>query len=205
MSKVNNEIAVESRKEFGKGASRRSRKDGRIPAVVYSKGGAAVAVTLDADAWKVLAGHHVHMVTLVEGGSRKTALVKEIQFNHLKNYVQHIDFLEVDVNADVTAKVAVHTHGDCVGVSHGGMVDINIHELEVVCHADKLPEFIVVEIASLDVGAQLHVKDLVLPEGVRCALDPETVVLHIARPKGEAAVAAEAPAEPVAIKEKKKD
>lgn len=203
MSKVNNEIAVQDRKEFGKCASRRSRKSGMIPAVIYSKGKEAKAIMVDADAWKVLVGHHVQMVTLVDGANKTAALVKEVQFNHLKNYVQHIDFLEVDLNADVTALVPVHAHGDCLGVSRGGILEFELHEIEVVCHPDHLPEFIAAEVTSLDVGDSLHVKDLAMPEGVRTDLDPEAVVAHVVRPKEEAEAPAEAAAEPEAIKEKK--
>ena len=203
MSKVNNEIAVQDRKEVGKCASRRSRKSGMIPAVIYSKGKEAKAIMVDADAWKVLAGHHVQMVTLVDGANKTAALVKEVQFNHLKNYVQHIDFLEVDLNADVTALVPVHAHGDCLGVSRGGILEFELHEIEVVCHPDHLPEFIAAEVTSLDVGDSLHVKDLAMPEGVRTDLDPEAVVAHVVRPKEEAEAPAEAAAEPEAIKEKK--
>ena len=203
MSKVNNEIAVQDRKEFGKCASRRSRKSGMIPAVIYSKGKEAKAIMVDADAWKVLAGHHVQMVTLVDGANKTAALVKQVQFNHLKNYVQHIDFLEVDLNADVTALVPVHAHGDCLGVSRGGILEFELHEIEVVCHPDHLPEFIAAEVTSLDVGDSLHVKDLAMPEGVRTDLDPEAVVAHVVRPKEEAEAPAEAAAEPEAIKEKK--
>lgn len=203
MSKVNNEIAVQDRKEFGKCASRRSRKSGMIPAVIYSKGKEAKAIMVDADAWKVLAGHHVQMVTLVDGANKTAALVKEVQFNHLKNYVQHIDFLEVDLNADVTALAPVHAHGDCLGVSRGGILEFELHEIEVVCHPDHLPEFIAAEVTSLDVGDSLHVKDLAMPEGVRTDLDPEAVVAHVVRPKEEAEAPAEAAAEPEAIKEKK--
>ena len=203
MSKVNNEIAVQDRKEFGKCASRRSRKSGMIPAVIYSKGKEAKAIMVDADAWKGLAGHHVQMVTLVDGANKTAALVKEVQFNHLKNYVQHIDFLEVDLNADVTALVPVHAHGDCLGVSRGGILEFELHEIEVVCHPDHLPEFIAAEVTSLDVGDSLHVKDLAMPEGVRTDLDPEAVVAHVVRPKEEAEAPAEAAAEPEAIKEKK--
>ena len=203
MSKVNNEIAVQDRKEFGKCASRRSRKSGMIPAVIYSKGKEAKAIMVDADAWKVLSGHHVQMVTLVDGANKTAALVTEVQFNHLKNYVQHIDFLEVDLNADVTALVPVHAHGDCLGVSRGGILEFELHEIEVVCHPDHLPEFIAAEVTSLDVGDSLHVKDLAMPEGVRTDLDPEAVVAHVVRPKEEAEAPAEAAAEPEAIKEKK--
>ena len=207
MSKVNNEIAVQSRKEFGKCASRRARKAGMIPAVVYSKGKEAKSIMVDADAWKVLTGHHVQMVTLVDGAAKSSALVKEVQFNHLKNYVQHIDFQEVDVNADLTAMVPVHAHGDCIGVNHGGILEFELHEIEVICHPDHLPESIPAEVSSLDIGDQLHVKDLVMPEGVRTDLDPEAVVAHVVRPKEEAEepAAEEAATEPEAIKEKKAD
>ena len=206
MSKVNNEIAVQERKDFGKNASRRSRKAGMIPAVVYSKGGEARSISVDADSWKVLAGHHVHMVMLNDGAKKTAALVKEVQHNYLKNYVQHIDFLEVDVNADVTASVPIHAHGDCMGVNHGGLLEFELHELPVICHPDHLPEFIHAEVSKLDIGGQLHVKELVLPEGVRTEIDPEAVVAHVVRPKEEEApapAAAAAPAEPEAIKEKK--
>ena len=206
MSKVNNEIAVQARKEFGKCASRRARKAGMIPAVVYSKGKEAKSIMVDADAWKVLAGHHVQMVTLVDGAAKSSALVKEVQFNHLKNYVQHIDFQEVDVNADLTAMVPVHAHGECIGVNHGGILEFELHEIEVICHPDHLPESIAAEVSSLDIGDQLHVKDLVMPEGVRTDADPEAVVAHVVRPKEEAeAPAEEAVTEPEAIKEKKAD
>ena len=177
--------------------------DAPAKAVIYSKGKEAKAIMVDADAWKVLAGHHVQMVTLVDGANKTAALVKEVQFNHLKNYVQHIDFLEVDLNADVTALVPVHAHGDCLGVSRGGILEFELHEIEVVCHPDHLPEFIAAEVTSLDVGDSLHVKDLAMPEGVRTDLDPEAVVAHVVRPKEEAEAPAEAAAEPEAIKEKK--
>ena len=207
MSKVNNEIAVQSRKEFGKCASRRARKAGMIPAVVYSKGKEAKSIMGDAAAWKVLAGHPGQMVTLVDGAAKSSALVKEVQFNHLKNYVQHIDFQEVDVNADLTAMVPVHAHGDCIGVNHGGILEFELHESEVICQPDHLPESIPAEVSSLDIGDQLHVKDLVMPEGVRTDLDPEAVVAHVVRPKeeAEAPAAEEAATEPEAIKEKKAD
>ncbi len=203
MSKVNNEIAVQERKDFGKGASRRSRKAGIIPAIVYSKGGEAKAISVDVDAWKVLSGHHVQMVTLVNGSKKSNALVKEVQYNRLKNYVQHIDFLEVDMKAEITAMVPVHAQGDSIGVNRGGVLDIDLHELEVICKANLLPEAIVVDITALNVGDVVHVKDLVLPKGVQATLEPEHIVLSITRPKVEEAAAEDTAAAPEAAKEKK--
>ncbi len=204
MSKVSNEIAVCERKDFGKNASRRARRAGQIPASVYSKGQQGRALLLSADAWKVLAGHGVHMVTLVDGDVRTPALVKEVQYNYLKNYVQHIDFQEVDLNAEITSMVPIHAHGESVGAAHGGILEQELHELEVICRPADLPEVIRVEVSELDFGGHVLVKDIVLPEGVRTDVDGETIVFHVVRPKEEAEAPAEAEAtEPEAINEKK--
>ncbi len=205
MSKVNNEIAVQERREFGKNASRRARKAGQIPVSVYSKGKESRSFLIDADEWKVLSGHGAHMVTLLDGAKKIPALVKEVQFNYLKNYVLHVDFQEVDLNQEITDFVPIHAHGESVGAAHGGILEQELHELEVTCRPDHLPEAIRVDVSALAIGDSLHVKDLVLPEGVRTAEDPETTVFHVVRPKEEeVAEPAEAEVtEPEAINEKK--
>ena len=204
MSKVNNEIAVQERREFGKNASRRARKAGLIPVSVYSKGKESRSFLIDADEWKVLSGHGAHMVSLLDGAKKIPALVKEVQFNYLKNYVLHVDFQEVDLEHEITDFVPVHAHGESVGAAHGGILEQELHELEVTCRPDHLPEVIRVDVTALAIGDSLHVKDLVLPEGVRTYVDPETTVFHVIRPKEESAEPAEAEVtEPEAINEKK--
>ena len=203
MSKVSNEIAVQERNEFGNNASRRARKAGMIPAVVYSKGKPSKALTVDADAWKVLAGHGVHMVTLVEGESRTLALVKEVQYNYLKNYVLHIDFQAVNANEEISAQVPIHAIGEAIGAAHGGILEQELHELEVLCHPTELPELIKVDVSKLDMGDMLHVSDIVLPSGVKTDVDPETTVFHVVHPKQEEEAPAEELTEPEAINEKK--
>ena len=138
------------------------------------------------------------------GAAKIPALVKEIQFNYLKNYVLHVDFQEVDMNEEITDFVPIHAHGESVGAAHGGILEQELHELEVTCRPDHLPEAIRVDVSALAIGDSLHVKDLVLPEGVRVDIDPETTVFHVVRPKEEevAEPAAEA-TEPEAINEKK--
>ena len=209
MSKETIRIAVEERKDFGKNASRRARRAGLIPAAVYSKGKETQTFLVNADEWKVFSVHHAaHMVTLVNGSAEIPALIKEVQFNHLKNYVQHIDFQQVDLNQDIVATVAIHAIGEAPGAAHGGILEQELHELEVSCHPADLPEMLTVDVGKLEIGDALHVSDLVLPAGVKCETDPETVVFHVARPQIEeeapAAEAAEA-AEPEAANEKKAD
>ena len=93
MSNAKHVIAVEARTEFGDNPSRRLRRASRIPAVIYSKGQAARAISLSADEWKVVSAQKPEVITLVEDGKETQALVREVQFNHLKNYVYHVDFV----------------------------------------------------------------------------------------------------------------
>ena len=134
-------------------------------------------------------------------------LIREVQFNHLKNYVVHIDFQQVDLNKEISAKVVLHAVGDCYGAAHGGILEQELHELEVLCRPADLPELIKVDVSSLDIGQALSVKDLVLPQGVRTNVDPEEIVFHVVMPQIEAEPAPEEaaaePAEPEAINEKK--
>ena len=99
MSNEQQELAVEVRTQFGDNASRRARKAGQIPAIVYSKGCENKAIYVNADQWKTVAARSVNMVTLVCGEEKIPALVREVQFNHLKNYVVHIDFQRVEAEA----------------------------------------------------------------------------------------------------------
>ena len=203
MSKETPKIAAQTRTVFGDNASRRLRKAGIIPAVVYSKGVEPRAVQVSADAWKVVSAQGSHIVTLVEEGKETPALVREVQFNHLKNYVVHIDFQQVDLVAEISAKVALHAFGDCYGAAHGGVLEQEVHELEVICCPADLPEFIKVDVTKLDKGQALAVKDIVMPEGVRTNADPEEIVFHVVMPDADAAASDESAAEPEAINEKK--
>ena len=85
-------LAVQSRTEFGNNASRRLRRAGQIPAVVYSKGQEAIAIQVNADAWKVIAAQGEQNIVLVDGDKEINVIVREVQYNYLKNYVVHIDF-----------------------------------------------------------------------------------------------------------------
>lgn len=205
MSNVNNEIAVQKREDFGKNASRRARKAGQIPVSVYSKGKESKSFLVDADAWKVLTGRHgSHMVTLNDGDSKIHALIKEVQYNNLKNYVYHIDFQEVDMNKEIVSAIPIHPHGESVGATHGGILEQELHELEVICRPADLPEAVSVDVTNLDKGEHLCVKDIVLPSGVRTEVDGEIIVFHVGLPKEETETetVTEEITEPEAIKEK---
>ena len=201
MSNAKHVIAVEARTEFGDNPSRRLRRASRIPAVIYSKGQAARAISLSADEWKVIAGHGVNMITLLENGKETPVLVKEVQINHLKDYVVHIDFQEVDMTAEIEAMVPVHAINAADASLHGGVLEQAVHELAVACRPDCLPEIIKVDVSKIEQA--ITVADLVLPEGVKAAVPADTIVFAVAFPQEKAADGEEGSAEPEAINEKK--
>ena len=170
MSKETPKIAAQTRTVFGDNAARRLRKAGIIPAVVYSKGTEPKAIQISADEWKVVSAQKSRIVTLVEDGKETPALVREIQFNHLKNYVVHIDFQQVDLAAEITAKVAIVAFGECAGALKQEMAQI-----ELIGCPTALPNVI-----SLAKGQAVAVKDLALGEGVRANADADAIVFQVA-------------------------
>jgi large subunit ribosomal protein L25 len=203
MSKAENVIAAQPRSEFGDNASRRLRKSGFIPAVIYSRGKESLHVMLKTEAWQVASAKGANLYTIALEGKEIPAIVKEVQFNHLKNYVYHVDFQAVDMAAEIHASVALHAFGDCYGASHGGVLEQEVHELPVSCRPDALPDVIKVDVTKLQVGETLTVGQLVLPEGVKVrGMEDSEIVFHVVLPTQETA-SEEGAAEPEAINEKK--
>lgn len=96
MSEAENMIAAQPRSEFGDNASRRLRKAGYVPAVIYGKGKETVTISLKAEEWQVASARGADFYTIALEGKTFTVIVKEVQFNHLKNYVYHVDFQQVE-------------------------------------------------------------------------------------------------------------
>jgi len=207
MSKETPQIKVEARTVFGNNASRRLRNAGRIPAVIYGNGKSPRAVSVDSDAWCAFSASHAsQMVTLVDDGKEIPALIKEVQYNHLKNYFVHIDFQEVSLDREISASVPLHAHGECYGATHGGILEQDLHELPVLCRPKDLPDSIRVDVTELKIGDGLTVAQLTLPAGVKADIDADTLVFHVVRPQEEVVeepAEGEAATEPEAINEKK--
>ncbi len=175
-----NDIEVKSRDESGTGAVRRARKEGLVPAVLYSRGKESRLLYVDANAWKILANHDHGLLKLIEGKKKTTVLVKEIQSSALKNQVLHIDFQEVKMDEKIHTTVPVYAlPGEPVGLSEGGILEQPLHELEVLCLPADLPQSIEVNITGLGLEENLTVADLELPKGVQALTESEHVVFHV--------------------------
>ena len=203
-------IEAELRTEFGKGAARRTRRAGRVPAVIYGHGAEVRHLSLPGHEL-MLALKTPNVLIRLAGlpGRAGLALPKAVQRDALHGFIEHVDLIEVRSGEKVTVEIPVRVTGE---VFPGGMLDQQLVQIPVEAEATHLPDGVDVDVEGMEVGTAVHAKDLALPEGSTLQIDPETLVLHVlaertaeqveaelgeAVPTAEAAEEAEVP-EPVA-------
>lgn len=189
-------LVTQPRTGRGTRGARRMRKEGLVPAIVYGHKEATVAVALPIDDVERVVRQGIHVVDLQTDGAVQKALIKEVQWDHLGKDLLHVDFARVAADERVTVTVPLEIRGTAPGVNAGGILDQPLHSLSIECLAISIPESIRVNIGELQLGAALHVRDLVLPSGVTAMADPDAIVIHVTAPAAEpapAAAAAEAP------------
>jgi len=184
-------LSAKNRQESGSAASRRIRRSGRIPAVLYGRTGNAIP--LDLDALEFVRGtKNISESTIVKvevDGKSYDAFVKDAQRNIIDGNLLHVDFYEVESGRALRAKVSLHISGNPIGVREGGILEKPLHEIEVECLPKDLPERIEVDVSSLNVNQSLHVRDIPLGEGVRLVSAPDQVVALVKFAKAEAVAA----------------
>jgi large subunit ribosomal protein L25 len=202
-------IVAEPRTEFGKGAARRVRRAGRVPAVMYGHGTSTRHVTLPGHEL-LLALKTPNVLIQVEGlsGRPQLTLPKAVQRDPIKGFIEHVDLILVRRGEKVTVEVPVQVTGE---VEPGGLLDQQMVRLAVEAEATQIPQAITVDVAGMQIGAAVHAGELALPDGVTLAAEAEALVLHVlAAPTaeqieaelGEAPAAEEAPeAVPEAVPE----
>ena len=193
----------------GSSASRRLRRAGRVPGVIYGAGKPAVSFDVDHnEIYQCLRkeAFHSSVVSANLDGAKEQVLLRDVQLHAYKPLVLHVDFQRVDANTELHTMVPLHfVNGDvCPGVKlQGGIVSHVITEVDVACLPKALPEFIEVDLKDLAMGHSLHINDLKLPAGVRVVLHggDNSVVAAVMAVKGSdasAAVAADESAAPTA-------
>jgi large subunit ribosomal protein L25 len=199
------DLTAQSRASEGTASVKRLRKAGSIPAVVYGRKTPAANVQVDSKTFtKILqnsASDNILVSLKLDGGSEQLALVQEVQHDHLKGGILHVDFHAIAMDEEIHAEVPVDMVGEAAGVKFGGLVEAIHHTLEVRCLPKDLPERISVDVSHLNVGNAIHVGDIKLPEGVRAKLHNDVVVIMCVEPKVEAEpepAAAAAAAKPAA-------
>ena len=182
------------------------RREGLVPAVIYGKSEPNQNIKVNAKEFAALlkdsASEHI-LVDLDLEGSKKLALLQDVQHDPLSGAFLHADFHAVSATETVHAVVRVEPKGDAPGLKLGGLLEILIHELTVACLPEDLPEVIEVDVSSLGLGQAVHVGEISLPKGVKCEMDPSLVVALVTEPKVAVESTEGGSAEPEVLREKK--
>jgi len=158
--------------ERGKGASRRLRKSGKVPAIIYGGGEETVSVTFDHDSLVhslEQEAFYSHILTVDVAGKSQRAILRDLQRHPYKPTVLHMDLLRVREDTAINVHVPIHflNEDTCPGVKlEGGVISHNIVEIEISCLPKHLPEFIEVDAGELKLNESLHLSDIKVPEGV---------------------------------------
>ena len=194
---MSNTISINAtkREELGTANARRIRRAGQIPAVVYGHGQEASTITITPEDANKISGHNGLVEINCSCGAKKMVVVKEVQRHPLIAGILHVDFLEVDMDEIITSVVPVVSEGEAAGTRQGGQLEQVLMELEIKSLPANVPDSITVDVSNLELGEAIHVKDLVLPEGVTADVDESLIVFHVRAPKTEAEAEEAAPAE----------
>ncbi|MBQ4834521.1 50S ribosomal protein L25/general stress protein Ctc [Pseudoalteromonas sp. MMG010] len=160
---------AELRVETGTGASRRLRREDKVPAILYGANKDAVSLSFahkDMIKAQESEGFYTHILTLNVGGEKVEAILKDIQRHPFKPKLTHLDFQRVDASQELHTKVPLHFIGEEAVTKAGATVVHQLTEVEITCLPKSLPEFIEVNVAELVVGDSVHISDLNFPAGV---------------------------------------
>lgn len=166
------EVTAEVRQDLGKGASRRLRRAGKVPAIVYGAGKEATSLTLRHSEMIHHLEHEAfysHILSLKIGDQVEQVVLKDLQRHPAKPIIMHADFMRVSETEKITMHVPLHFLNEttCVGVKQGGgVVSHQMVEIEIRCLPKDLPEFIAVDLTNLQLGQMIHLSELQLPAGV---------------------------------------
>lgn len=177
-------LSVEQRTEFGKGAARRTRRAGKIPAVLYGHGTEPRHLSLPAvDFARVIRNNGQNaVITLNIGdagnGSKKSelALTKTVTVHPLKNYIEHVDLLVVKRGEKVGVDIPVHITGEA---SPGTLVTQDLDAIQIEVDALNIPEYFEVSLQDAESGTQIHAADITIPSGADLGTDPEALVVAV--------------------------
>jgi len=194
------EINAVKRDAKGTGASRRLRRAGSVPGVVY--GGDKEAVTLEVNAKELFMefrheAFHASVLSLIVDGKKESVLLRDFQMHPVRNTIQHVDFQRVSATEKIHVKVPFHfVNADVApGVKLGGGIVAHIQtDADVSCLAKDLPEFIEVDVANLEMGHSIHLSQIKLPKGVefvQLTHGDDVAVASIAKTRGGVSAAAD--------------
>jgi large subunit ribosomal protein L25 len=198
MSDVQN-LSAELRSRAGKGAARQTRRDGRVPGVIYGNKLPATLISVEPRAlMKQLRkkAFHATLFDIELGSQKERVLPRDVQFDPVSDAPIHVDFMRVGEHTRVHVEIPVVFANEArsPGLKRGGVLNVVRHEIELICTVDHIPQKIEVDLEGLDIGDSVHISMIKLPDGVRPAIDRDFTVASIAVPTVQRAEAEVAPA-----------
>jgi large subunit ribosomal protein L25 len=199
------ELNAEPRTDTGKGASRRLRHAGKVPAIMYGGGKEPEALTLSHNQVLRNLEHEAfysHILTIKTGGSKTSVILRDMQRHPSKPIVMHMDLQRISAREKLKTNVPLHFIGEdaAPGVKAGGLVARELSEVAVECLPKDLPEFIEVDISALEIGDSVHLSEITVPDGVTLTElargeghDLSVVSVHVRRAVEEEPTEEEAP------------
>ncbi len=206
MSQASYELKAEAREQVGKGSARAVRRDGKVPAVIYGDKQPPLAIALSYKEifYKIHGGGFLTTVATIDvDGKKIQVLPKDYQLDPVRDFPMHVDFLRVGKNTLVSVDIPVHFINEekSPGIKRGGVLNVVRHEVEFLCLANAIPEFITIDLDGTEIGQSLHISSVKLPEGVKPVIsDRDFTIATIAgssamkSEEGGAAAEAAAPA-----------
>ncbi|HYC05987.1 MAG TPA: 50S ribosomal protein L25/general stress protein Ctc [Azospirillaceae bacterium] len=183
-------LTAEVRQRAGKGTARQTRRDGRIPAVIYGNKEKPVMISLENRGFTRelhKPGFFTHLFDVTVDGATYRTLPRDVQFDPVTDRPLHVDFLRVSDTTEIVVKIPVvfTDHEQSPALKKGAMLNIVRHDVEVYCRANDIPEHLTVSLAGFDVGSSVHISAFKLPEGVRPTItDRDFTVATLAAPSG---------------------
>jgi large subunit ribosomal protein L25 len=184
------ELNAVVRERGGKGAARAVRRQGLGPGVIYGDRQEPQVISIDKRELQRLLGTGSFMTTLCSidlDGAKTRVLARDVQFDPVKDFPIHVDFLRLGKGARIAVDIPVHFLNEetSPGIKRGGVLNVVRHQIELVCPADAIPDFIEADLTGYDIGDSLHISAISLPEGVKPAItDRDFTVATIAAPAG---------------------
>ncbi|PCH83566.1 MAG: 50S ribosomal protein L25/general stress protein Ctc [Piscirickettsiaceae bacterium] len=165
------ELVATIREDLGKGATRRLRRQNKVPAIVYGAGKDPVSITLGHNELLHSTENEAffsHIVTISVGKKKEKVIIKALQRHPSRSILMHADFMRVSMKETLKVNVPIHFIGEDVapGVKAGGVVTHDLVDVEIQCLPADLPEFVEIDISALEIGSSLHLSDIQLAKGL---------------------------------------
>lgn len=182
-------LVSDKRDEFGKGAARKLRRAGKVPAVLYGHGEAPTHLALPFhDTFQALKNPNALLTIAVDGEGDQLALAKDVQRDPIKPIIEHVDLVMVKRGEKVTVEVPVHLEGDAAPET---VVTVDNSTLEIEADVTNLPEGLTVSVEGLEIGTQILAGQVEMPSGATLASDPELLVVNVTQQISEEELEAE--------------